>query len=138
MKQRCKNPKTINYHLYGGKGVRVCDQWVTFSGFFKDMGDEYRDDLTLDRIDGDGDYKKSNCRWATRQVQSINQKRRSYFKSKHVGVSWDNTRQKWQGMIQINGHKKYLGRFDDENECAKIVKSEREKVLNKLGLGCKL
>lgn len=70
MLQRCNNPKHKSYPQYGGRGVRVCDHWRVFENFYADMGEP--DGLTLDRIDVNGNYEKSNCRWATTKEQGRN------------------------------------------------------------------
>lgn len=66
MRQRCTNEKHHAYQLYGGKGVGVCSEWQTYSGF-KDwaLSHGYRDDLSIDRIDPDKGYSPDNCRWIT-------------------------------------------------------------------------
>lgn len=78
MKQRCHYVKHIEYHRYGAKGIRVCDEWHGFESFYKDMGDP-PDGMTLDRIDGNKDYCKDNCRWATTKEQSRNRKSFCHF-----------------------------------------------------------
>lgn len=75
MKQRTSNPNTINYELYGGKGVRCCDDWNSYEAFKEwALCNGYADGLTLDRIDSGGDYCPNNCRWADWYVQQNNRR----------------------------------------------------------------
>lgn len=71
MRFRCNSPKSPIYRHYGGRGIRVCARWSKFENFLKDMG-ERPTGLELDRINNDGDYKPSNCRWTTRKEQARN------------------------------------------------------------------
>jgi hypothetical protein len=76
MKNRCYNLERDNYHNYGGRGIIVCDRWLnSFENFYEDMGPRPDDDYySLDRIDSNGNYEPSNCRWATDEEQIINRR----------------------------------------------------------------
>ena len=71
MKSRCLIPTDTNYSRYGGRGITVCDRWLTFEHFYEDMGD-CPEGLTLDRIETADGYCPDNCRWATYSTQGAN------------------------------------------------------------------
>lgn len=71
MKTRCLNPKSKFYGLYGGRGITVCQEWMTFEGFLKDMG-ECPPKMTIDRLDNDLGYFKGNCEWRSMKEQANN------------------------------------------------------------------
>jgi len=94
MKSRCSNTKQGSYDNYGGRGIKVCDDWLIFGKFeiwAKESG--YKDNLTLDRIDVNRDYCPENCRWATKLEQTINKRNtenlylEAFGENKHV-IEW--------------------------------------------------
>ena len=72
MLARCTNPKNDHYHNYGGRGIKVCKRWKKFVNFYADMGPKPTPKHSLDRIDVNGNYEPTNCRWATTKEQRSN------------------------------------------------------------------
>lgn len=73
MKKRCLNPKSKDYRYYGDRGIVICERWMDFKNFLKDMG-EKPTGLTLERKNNDLGYFPENCMWATRKEQSQNRR----------------------------------------------------------------
>lgn len=99
MRQRCSNPKNSRYSDWGGRGITVCDEWQQFEPF-RDwaLANGYRDDLTLDRIDVNGNYEPSNCRWITNKEQCNNKRVNSLltYNGKTQTIS------QWADEVNIN------------------------------------
>jgi hypothetical protein len=72
MKSRCLNKNNPSFYRYGGRGIKICDEWLKFENFFKDMGHSPSMKHTLNRINNDGHYSKDNCRWDTHLIQNRN------------------------------------------------------------------
>ena len=101
---RCNNPSDNSYVNYGKRGIKICERWInSFENFYEDMGNRPTNLHSLDRIDVNGNYEPSNCRWATRSIQN-NNKRSNVLLSKdgiimnmkqwsvHLGISYDKLR----------------------------------------------
>ena len=116
IKSSCLNPNTPTYQYYGGKGVKVCDKWLTFETFFDWARVDFKLGLTLDRINRDGDYSPDNCRWATMKVQTQNRKCKR-GSSGFIGVT--KHKKKWVARAGLNYKNHYLGAYDTKEEAAR-------------------
>lgn len=72
--QRCNNPRNGRYHRYGKRGITVCKRWVEFKNFLEDMGKKPTDKHSIDRVNNNGNYCKSNCKWSLPKEQARNRK----------------------------------------------------------------
>ncbi len=105
MISRCKYEKSDMYKKYGGRGIRVCDRWAnSFELFLLDMGSRPTNKHSIDRIDVNGNYEPSNCRWATIDVQANN--RRNNVHIEYMGITL--TRSQWARRLNCNPSTFYL------------------------------
>ena len=114
MLDRCFNRNNNRWARYGGRGITVCDDWKSdFQSFYKwAIANGYQDDLTIDRIDNDGDYCPDNCRWATCKEQARN-------RSTNIDITIGNstrTLMEWCEIFQLN-YKAIYRRYKRNGNC---------------------
>ena len=132
MNTRCKNHNYEKYHKYGGKGVTICKEWEDFQKFrFWALLNGYTNELTLDRINVNGNYEPSNCRFVTSSLQAFNKGSYHQGTSKLKGVN-KYSDGRWQAQIQSKGIKKNLGYYQTEEEARKVYQREYDKINKEL------
>lgn len=139
MKQRCKNKNNTSYKHYGGRGISYCEEWNSFESFKNwALSNGYEDSLEIDRIDNNGNYEPSNCRFVNRSINTQNTRLlHSDNTSGYRGVHFDKSRNKWKSEIGVNGKAIYIGRYNTKDDAAKayndyIISNNLEHPLNKI------
>ena len=104
MENRVYNPQYKQYKYYGGRGITICDEWKNdFMSFYNwATTNGYSDELSIDRIDNDGNYCPKNCRWATSNIQNRNKRIRKDNTSGYKGVSYFKRDGNYRACIRIN------------------------------------
>lgn len=130
---RCKNPSASHYENYGGRGIKVCDEWAGKDGFINfykwSMENGYADDLTLDRINNDSGYSPDNCRWIPHIENCHNRGVRFDNKIGVPGISERKLKSgkvKYRVCITANYKRHYIGQFDNLKD-AIIAREKAEK-----------
>ena len=123
MKRRCTDCKHPQWKDYGGRGIAVCDRWLrSFQDFLSDVGRRPSADLTLDRIDNDGNYEPGNCRWATWSQQAANRRpslgQTRVTRTRYANVYRRRDCNRWRVIIAREGHKFSRGQFRTALEAA--------------------
>ena len=122
IKDRTLNLKHIQYNDYGGRGIIICDEWkndlMSFYNWAMSNGYEENKGLSIDRIDNDGNYEPSNCRWTTQTIQTRNQRIYKNNSSGYKGIHFDKKLGKYRAKICVNKKRIHLGYFQTTVEGA--------------------
>lgn len=120
MKGRCLNENYVNYKYYGGRGIIVCDEWLDdFIAFYNwAISNGYSDNLTIDRIDNNGNYEPGNCRWATKSVQNMSKRHKNT--SGYIGICKHSGDGAWYGRVKVDKKIYYTGRSKNIHEAARM------------------
>ena len=113
MKHRCYNIKREDYKYYGARGITVCEEWLDVSNFVAwcDLTHPNISGVSLDRIDVNGNYEPSNCRWADASTQASNKSKQINSTSGYTGVNWNRTRGLWVAVLVYNSKRSKIGVF---------------------------
>lgn len=128
MKQRCNNPNNKNYEKYGGRGIRICTEWLNDPKIFFDWAikNGYKEGLSIDRINVNGNYEPDNCRWTDSETQCLNQRIRKDNKTGYKGIYYS----KGVYRVQIRRNKKryYFGSYKTLPEAVKALEEAKAMV----------
>ena len=118
MKNRCSSKNNSHYNYYGGAGITVCEEWSNdFTKFYNwAVNNGYSDELTLDRINPNGNYEPSNCRWANKTIQALNTKLDKRSTTGYTGVYLEKRTNKYIARITVNKKYIHLGTFSSKEE----------------------
>ncbi len=141
MRKRCYNENNDNYDRYGGRGITICNEWLSdFKNFYEwAINNGYQNNLTIDRIDNDGNYEPGNCRWATIQEQCYNKSNTVYITidgETNTILEWSNiynlpTYVLWQ-RYKLYGYEEKEELFKPLKKITKIIHNGKEKTLRQL------
>ena len=118
MIHRCSNINNKDYKDYGGRGIIVCEEWLDVRNFvvWAEATHPNEGGYSIDRINVNGNYEPSNCRWADASTQCINQRIKKNNTSGYVGVAWNPNNKNWRTVISLNKARVYIGSFKTKEE----------------------
>lgn len=128
MKTRCDSKSNKFYDYYGGRGIKYCEKWKTFEGFWEDMSGTYSDLLTINRRDNDGDYCKENCHWDTKNFQGHMRRKQSGTELDVIGGTINKKNFVLSASIKRDGVRIHLGNYKTEQEVAEAYDRASELI----------
>lgn len=127
MRQRCMHANSKDFKHYGGRGIKICPEWDEYGNFSEwAYKNGYSTELTLDRIDNDGDYAPDNCRWVSNEKNKQNRRTFKNSKTGTTGVSYCRKTKSYLAYLDRYGARLYLGKFETL-DAAKIARRSAEK-----------
>lgn len=134
MMKRCFNNNCKEYVIYGGRGITVCERWKDVNNFIEDMHPSFQDGLELDRINNNGNYEPSNCRWTTRSV-NVSNSRRKNNKHGYRGIYLRKIDSKFVARVTVNYKTIFIGSFLTSLEAAKaydkyVIENNLQHIIN--------
>ena len=121
MKHRCSSETSMFYEGYKERGIKVCERWLDFNNFYEDMFPSYQEGLSIDRIDNDGDYEPSNCKWSTKTEQCLNRRKPKHCKSSNYRNVTKVSKNRWRASLTANYKLIYIDYFETELDAALAV-----------------
>lgn len=124
MKSRCLNKNTVAYKDYGGRGITVCERWMTFANFYEDMGDK-PDGMSIERKDNDLGYCKENCEWAPMARQAQNRRSARIITARGVSMSMTDWAKASGIRVATIWHRISIGWPEDDAVTVPLIKDRR-------------
>lgn len=113
MRERCYSEESSNYHNYGGRGIKVCDEWnadyMVYHNHMMGLPNALKNGYTVDRIDNNGNYEPGNVRWVTMHFQRLNQRNTRSTASGYAGVHFKKDLDLYRGEIMVDQQQIYTG-----------------------------
>ena len=128
MKSRCNNKNMSEYHCYGGRGIKVCEEWQKEPQAFIQwaLNNGYKEGLSIDRINVNGNYEPDNCRWTDSETQCLNQRIRKDNKTGYKGIYY--SKGVYRVQIRRNKERYYFGSYKTLPEAVKVLEEAKAMV----------
>lgn len=134
--KRTNNNRNKSLQYYGARGIKVCERWLSIENFIEDMHPTFKEGLSIDRIDVNGNYSPDNCRWVTKEIQSRNTRLLMCTNlSGYRGVHLIKSSKRWRALVGVNKKQIHLGVFETAIEAAKaydayVIENNLEHTIN--------